>query len=226
MKKVSKVPKRLPKVVSVEGEYYWRNRSLYDSRKDWHDESSWIDGYWNSKDHPHRQLIVSALRNVEFNSVLEVGCNAGPNLALIRRSFELADYNIGGVDVNLDALEKGKSELPGLEWCEGSVDELPFLDKTWDVVIADAVLMYVEPERIEKAIEEMVRVARKGLILVEWHDKSVLGKVKDFHWARNYEKLLADRGLEVEKIKITKDHWPTKTWEENGYLYTAKFPVR
>ena len=64
---------------------YWANRKSDDERLDWRNGGgSWIDEYVASASHPHRALILNALERFEFNSLLEVGCNAGPNLMRIR----------------------------------------------------------------------------------------------------------------------------------------------
>ena len=71
-------------------------------------------------------------------------------------------------------------------------------------------------------MDEIARVTARGVILVEWDDESKLGRIKNWHWARDYKTLLEERGFEVEKIKVTKEFWPSENWSANGYIYIAK----
>jgi len=92
-------------------------------------------------------------------------------------------------------------------------------------VFTDAVLIYIGRDKIQRVIKEMVRVARKGLILVERHcfepasrDRYGLGIRRQGLWLRDYIALLKTYVPE-EKIritKITKDVWPDPEWQKTG----------
>lgn len=207
----------------TQGDIYWIERSMEDSKRDWKPMSDdWVEDYWDSARHPHRNVILNALKALEFESLLEVGSNCGPNIARIRKDFRLKDSDLAGVDASVFAINKAKEMLPGVTWKEGLVTNLPFPDKSYDVVLSDAVLMYVGPEEIEKALSEMDRVAKKALVLVEWFDESPLGVVKDYHWARNYTLLLKKLGYKrVDTIKIISTQWPSQNWIKNGYLFVG-----
>lgn len=205
----------------VEGADHWKKRKLDDKRKDWRNGGgNWIEEYVASKDHPHRELILEALKQFyPFAGILEVGCNAGPNLVRIAEVYP--ETQLAGVDVNADAVSYAREQVPSAMLSVGEASELPFMDSTFDIVIADAVLMYVSPEDIHQTLEEMDRVARRGIILVEWRDDNSHGKVVDGHWARNYGLLLGELGYDVEAIKLTEDQWPSENWTKNGWLYIA-----
>lgn len=203
---------------------YWETRPLDDSKRDWGEQGlNWVDDYWNSQNHPHRKLILGALETFEPESILEVGCNCGPNLALIRRRFNIPDTHLAGVDPSITAIAKAIEELPAINYQVGTASRLPFPDKSFDVIISDAALLYVGPDEINEVVKEFDRVAKKGLILVEWYDaKSTEGVIKDYHWARNYEKLFKE--FEGVSIKLTEETWPTKTWIENGRVFIFHRP--
>ena len=209
-----------------QGEEYWKNRQLNDKKKDWKDLSgNWVDGYTKSVDHPHRDQILDMLHSSGVNSVLEVGCNSGPNL--IRISKQLPGLEIAGIDLNSAAIECARNNLP---WSGnlkvGSVLDIPFPDKSFDAVLCDAVLMYISPSQIEKAMSELQRVSKYVLLLIEWHDtESNLGVIKDFHWARNYLQLMLKLGYtNVTAHKLTEKEWPSKNWIRNGWLYAGLAP--
>jgi len=201
---------------------YWICRKKDDKRLDWRiGEENWIEGYWMSALHPHRELILEELEKLQpFKSLVEIGCNCGPNLFRIQEKFP--KVKLSGVDVNIEALEVGKLRLPKVDFYVGDVQNLFLPDKRFDISLVDAVLMYVPPEKILKAIRNLVRISKKAIILVEWKDKDVYGKVVYHHWARDYKKLFQKVGIyKVKEIKIPKEKWPSKNWAERGYIFVA-----
>ena len=107
-------------------------------------------------------------------------------------------------------------------------DEWPWIHHMFDITLTDAALMYVPPDKIETVMDQIVDITRKGIVLVEWDSPFKLGVIRHYHWARDYKKLLEDRGLKVEVQKIPKGLWPTKSgsWENIGRIYIAQYPAR
>ena len=213
----------VPIKVTVEDDAYWANRPVNDKRLDWRNgETSWIDGYKRSVSHPHRQLILERLKLFSpFAGVLELGCNAGPNL--IRIAEQYPETQLAGVDINKDAIAAAQEALPKAILKVGNIctQPLPFADKSFDIVIIDAVLLYVGAKDIYKVLQEVNRVARRGVILVEWYDESVKGKIHEHHWARNYPELLLSFGFNVQTSWLTEELWPNKAWTLHGRCFTA-----
>jgi SAM-dependent methyltransferase len=97
------------------------------------------------------------------DSILEIGCNAGTNLDRLR---ELGYAQLGGVEINPDALEMLRNAYPELAAsaqlrlgpAETVLRELP--DDAVDVVFTMAVLLHVHPSSHE-LFGDMARVARK-----------------------------------------------------------------
>ena len=107
-------------------------------------------------------------------------------------------------------------------------DELTqFQDKSFDVIFTDAVLIYIGPDKIQRTVKEMVRIARKGLIRVAWHcfkpkKGDVQGRGVRYYglWQRDYIALLK-QFVPEERIRITKiteDIWPDPHWQETGAI--------
>lgn len=203
----------------IQGIEYWKERPLTDEKRDWdYKKTTWVEDYLYSVDHPHRNLIIDELWKFwPFQSLLEVGCNCGPNLLKIKSKF--SDVRLYGVDINKDAIKCVKKVFNGEgEFKIASASRLPFPSKSIDVILTDAVLMYIPPEEIKEVLNEFLRVAKRGLILVEWAARdSELGVIKDYHWCRSYSKLLRKLDIKnVSTIKIHKNLWPTKTWSKRG----------
>ena len=192
----------------VKTKEYWENRDII--------------GYLNEVNHPHRKLILDILKKEfkGFNNLLEIGCGPGANLVNIKKEFPKA--NLTGMDVNKLAIFKAREILPNDNFIIGDIStSLPFANKSFDVVLSDAILLYIDFFRIKPLLEQMLSISRKGLILVELGGEMKLGELKGNYWYRNYKKLLKRKGLKIIKYKIEKDIWSAPPWTESGYIYTV-----
>ena len=223
-KTIKKVVKAGAKKVSkpkVQDAKYWANRPLNDKDRDWKTTGeNWIEDYILSTDHPHRQLIVDALKELPIPvGILEMGCNAGPNLMNLRAEFP--ETQLAGFDVSEQAIEKAKEFLPNVILKVGDLRNIPFEDKSFDVGIADASLMYISPKEINQALDEIDRVIRKTLVIVE--RVSEKEENNGYIWSRNYPKLLEKRGYQVKTIKLDENTWPhSRGWQEKGFVIVAR----
>jgi ubiquinone/menaquinone biosynthesis C-methylase UbiE len=212
----------------------WATRHLREGerrRDDWGEGSGdWIKGYWNSQNHSHRPFLIEKISSFSpISSILEIGCNCGPNLYLLAKKFP--DAEIRGIDINPMAVQKGNEWLAqegisNVKLLAGKADELEqFRDKSFDVVFTDAVLIYVGPDKIKEVMKGMIRIARRALILVEWHcfepqhkDPNGSGVYHHGSWKRDYVALL-NQFVRAEQIRVTRipeDIWPDKNWETLG----------
>jgi len=196
----------------------------------------WAEGYWNSRNHPHRSFLVERIAAFSpVSAILEIGSASGPNLYLLAKRFP--HLEIRGIEINPEAVEIGneglsKEGISNVKLSLGRAENLgEFGDKSFDVVFTDAVLIYVNRGAIHKVIEEMFRIARKGLVLIESHDFEQ--RLDDRHglggytkgvpfpvWIRDYKALLR-QFVSEEQIcitKLTEDVWPEEGWGKNGAL--------
>lgn len=91
--------------------------------------------------------------------ILDVGCGNG---YLLQRLADVTDAELHGLDYNKPSLPQ---ELQGrVQLHEGSINHLPFEDRTFDVVVCSHVLEHLpDPWR---AVSELTRVASKQLQVV------------------------------------------------------------
>jgi SAM-dependent methyltransferase len=196
-----------------------------------------ISGYWNIRDHPATKFLAERIKIFSpFSSVLEVGCNCGPNLFLIAKNFP--EVELKGIDISPMAVQRGnelllKEGLLNVKLLVGKANDLSqFSDKSFDIVFTKAVLSHIGPSKIRKVIEEMIRVSKRTLILVEYHEPSrkdesaALGIRLGYshRWKRNYLTLLRKfvPGAKINIIKIPRGVWEGE-WAEMGYLIEVIF---
>jgi len=186
----------------IEGKEYWKR----------------YNNYGLLESHPHRQELLKELKKLEFDSLLEIGCSYAPNLSLIKKEYP--NVKLAGIDINRDAILRAILRVEGAQLIVGDVNDLPFKDKSFDIVLSDGVLVYVSPEEIDKVKSEMLRVARKAIILVEFHSEGLdkKGEISFSHWGRNYKELFKE--YEVEITKIT--NWTERNWDTTGFIVIIK----
>ena len=95
-------------------------------------------------------------------TVLEIGCGTGSlwlgNDSIVSRCKKLILTDLS--DGMIEAAKKNLGERDNIEYLKADIQALPFMDDTFDVVIANAMLYHV-PD-IKKGLEEVRRVLKKG----------------------------------------------------------------
>ena len=182
----------------------------------------WKTCYLDTWEHPHRQMIVDALREFDFESVLEVGCASGPNLFRIAREFP--GVRLSGTDVNEQAISVARRYLTG-DLRIGTLARADFPDRCADVVLSDMVLIYVE--RIRETLARIRRLARKRVVFCEFHSERKWERAA-LKWATGYRAydypaLLQAHGFRnIEVSKIPRELWPGgRTQRRFGHLIMA-----
>lgn len=199
--------------------------------KDWwtNRKADWKISYLDTWNHPHRYFLVGILKHLRWLSLLEIGCNAGPNLANIVKN--IPGRQVGGIDVNPEAIALAEKTFKGGYFRVNSADDIMMSDNSTDVVLSDACLIYVGPRKIHKYLREIKRIGRNYLVLCELHSESWLKRImlrlRSGYFAYNWPRLLRGEGLyDVNTYKIPRDMWPGTPWEEFGYVIVAKIPKR
>lgn len=201
-------------------EWIWRTRHLYD-----HQSAGFsVDSAW----HPHRQQILDSVALFSpVASILEVGCGYGANLVRLRESFP--DTELHGVDINPQAIafvlnhfkhQTGRAVLLRI----GCANRLGFVaDKSIELVITDAVLMFVAPDNIRETLAELGRVSHRGMILNEYQISGALeGQYEGGRWVYDLVGLCRDM-FPAARVKTMKSAYTGSDWTRFGTLITVQF---
>ena len=195
---------------------FWRDRKI-----------DWKKSYLQTYNHPHRDMISAILTRFQWISLLEVGCGPGANILNIVQHFK--GKQVGGIDVNEDAIKLAQETFNGSFLKVGSVNDIMMSDSSTDVVLSDMTLIYISD--IDKAMKEIKRVARTHIVLCELHSERLYDRIKlrltSGYYARNYKKLLDKHGFyNIEFFKIPPEVWDGKPQKPYGYIITAQVPKR
>lgn len=182
----------------------WRTRHLF--------HRGWTNGYRATLNHPHRAVLADAIAAYAPESVLEVGCNVGVNLAILGEN--LPGCTLYGVDINRAAIAYGRRWLGGRANLRcASAAALPFPDKSVDIVFTDAVLMCIGPDQITHVLNELTRVARLGVVLNEFLCEGS-SRYLDGHWAHDYRTLAPTSRARP----LPPDSWGEGAWPQYGRI--------
>ena len=114
----------------------------------------------------YREMLFQQLLGEQPETVLDVGAGMGVLLA------RLAGQGIAASGLVGDPAMVNIAQDKGMAMTEGQAQNLPFTDNAFDWVVSEFSLHhFAEPER---AVAEMVRVSRCGVIILDqWYDTSL-----------------------------------------------------
>lgn len=165
---------------------------------------------------------------LDIGSVLEIGCGCGANLEVIAIRAPL--LRLVGVDISPASIAVGRERfaelgLGGIKLVEGQADNLrAFAEASIDVVFTDAMLLYIAPDKIQACIEEMRRIARRAIILLEMHRDGIGldGSYTRDGWVRDYRVLFNQFGYDPKLTRMPPEARPAGRWPKYGTLIEVR----
>lgn len=123
-------------------------------------------------------ILAEAARVSPGNRVLDVACGTG----ILAREVATrvgASGSVAGLDLMPGMLEVAKRIAPAIEWKQGTAENLPFPDRSFDSVVSQFGLMFF-PDRI-RALREMLRVLTPGgrLAVAVWDSLTNIPAIAD-----------------------------------------------
>ncbi len=193
---------------------YWGAQTLED-----------IAGYWDTRNDPHKNaFLLEVIAKYSPSSLLELGANCGNKLYCIAREYPNA--RLVGLDISQVAVDYGTQRLKeagiqNVHLQTGRAEELgEFADGSFDVVFSWATLIYPRPSQIEGIIAEMLRIARRAVVLLEMQTRrrvglrQARGMYRKGNWKRDYVQLISHASSAYGTPEVT---WiPTEIWQPGG----------
>lgn len=164
---------------------------------------------------PSREIIANEI-DIEFDSILEVGCQYGENLLSLEKKFP--GKKIMGVDIDLTVTSEGQKYLEKAVLTYGDARGLPFPNKSFDIVFTNALICMLNQKHVEKALKELKRVANKQLMFIELMSDKFIGATPGGRTALNWNKHF--KGSIIRKL--TEQEWDVEPWKTYGYLIKVK----
>jgi ubiquinone/menaquinone biosynthesis C-methylase UbiE len=108
------------------------------------------------------RVIDLCLEGIKAMNVLDVGTGSG----IFAETFSKMGIKISGIDPNPEMLKVAKDFVPAGEFQQGIIEEIPFKNKSFDLVFLGHVLH--ESDDLIKALSESKRVAKQKVCILEW----------------------------------------------------------
>lgn len=193
---------------------WWQKRKI-----DWGKE------YMNPN-HAHRHYLIETLKRLSWYSLIEVGCGAGANLVRIAKM--IPGKQVGGVDINPDAIAFAQTMFKNALFKVNPADNIILSDKSTDVIMSDMFMIYVTPGQMPRYLKEFGRLARNYVVFVELHSKSwwerFVIKWKEGYNVYNWPRLLEKHGFfDISMFKIPPEAWPESDLQQKyGHIIVAR----
>ena len=162
-------------------------------------------GYGGYKYNPKywSQVSIDLINHYNLNNnskVLDVGCAKGFLLYELKK--HLPDLTIEGIDISDYAVQNAKKEIKKYLKV-GNAADLPYADKSYDLVVSIVTLHNLKKDKLKKALTEITRVSRKDSFIT-------LDAYSNNEEKRNME----DWNLTAETM-MSKEEWKTFFIESN-----------
>jgi pseudaminic acid biosynthesis-associated methylase len=113
------------------------------------------------------QFFKGIIEDYIIKSILEVGCNTGFNLGIMK-TWMPDPRNIWGCDINERNIAQARQRWPDIQTCYASGFDLPFRDGYFDLVFTSGVLIHQKPTEVEAMMQEIIRVSGKYVMAIEY----------------------------------------------------------
>lgn len=109
-----------------------------------------------------REIAIAVLgdRLARGGRLLDAGCGTGGVLAWLRGAgpFE----SLAGADIAGEAIEFARGQVPSADLRVAPLDDMPFQDASFDLVVCNDVLQHVYEDRLAASVGELRRLVAPG----------------------------------------------------------------
>ena len=149
------------------------------------------------------QLNSEFLDNLELNRILEVGCNVGNQLNLLKKMGYL---DLWGIELQDYAVEVARKRNIGLNIVKGTAFDIPFKNGFFDLAFTAGVLIHISPNDIDTVLDEIYRCTNKYILGFEYYNPDEYQMVTyrgndNLLWKTDFPKLFLDRFSDLKLIQ-------------------------
>lgn len=102
-------------------------------------------------------------------SVLEAACGSANDYRYLERSGIAAHLEYRGFDLTEANIKNAQTDHPGVDFRIGDVLAIDAGDSTWDWVVVHDLFEHLSPAAFKRAVAEVCRVARHGVVVSFFH---------------------------------------------------------
>ena len=163
----------------------------------------------------YRLSLFNEIDLKKISSVLDYGCGYGVNMNILKKLKK---------EIKLNCMDISKERLTMLDIINDNIYKMGFnkftinnlhkLEKEFDLVYSDAVLIYVSPKKIHELIKNLIKSANQTILLHELTYEFTEKKIDHLH-IHNYKKIIKkiNPSLNVKSFKSVR---PGDPWSTHG----------
>ena len=196
-------------------------------------DDAWIGGYFDYEWERGRHIFETGIASLDGAKVLEFGCNYGATAIVLAA----LGARVVGVDIDAFALELARENVARYGMSDRvelvsykETSGMPFPNATFDHVVCNSVLEYVEAKDLHDVQREINRVLKPGgVILVAGTSNRLAPKeVHSGRWLVNYLPGILDawtgssgrqRGVYPWQIRYGFGSYENLDWSDRGRAY-------
>lgn len=176
-------------------------------------------------------LMNENIRN--NSSILDIGCGTGQTAAYLAKNY---GANVTGIDIDPIMVEKARKRIKEMNLpvniIQGSIEKIPLEDYTFDFIISESVLSFVNKPT---ALKEIFRLLKNGgrfianeLTIYQQLEAKIEKEIKDFY---GFESILMEKewiaffekaGFNTMTIKKSRPIAQSHSWPEFHYSETIE----
>ena len=185
------------KILDVEK--YWVDRSV-GYEKEFNKHNFFLKRYFKLQE----DILIDLLKKeIDFNSVLEVGCGFGRITKLVTENFPTVE-RISVIDISPAQIENAKRYVNSgkVKFLCGKIQDLNIHSENYDLVLASEVLMHINFTEIDTVIKQLVRISKKHIINLDWYRQTSGVESGGYCFVHDYEGIYKKYGCKVEVVDI------------------------
>jgi len=176
-------------------------KTTYQPKEFWEEWSkSFMDDPWQKKIHPQHMWLLKKINASKPEGILEVGCGFGRNIKFLIQNG-LDPSSIVGIDISPNMVKLARKYVGNKEVKFFISDLNSFKPKEkFDFVFTHGVLMHIPKGHIESAINRLIDLSKKSLVLIEQNYQAD----NNYTFIHDYKKLLKSKKLDIIEYRGNK----------------------
>lgn len=172
-------------------------RKSYNKIARWYHEVRTKGQGWFYNEMLEMPTTLKFLRDVRGKKILDLGCGTGIYAKILRRR----GARIRGIDISEEMIKIARKENPKIEFKVGSMDNLPYKNKEFDIVLAALSIEYLK--EWDKVFKEVRRVLKSRGLFIFSGSNPVIGSIKKIMYKGKKLRVIKDYFKESKK----EDKW-------------------
>jgi len=146
--------------------------------------------------------IMTYIQPLDFESVYELGVGEGRISEPILESKDITRYDGSDLsNLRINTIRKKLKRFPQFNVEYGQFQDI-HPNRTYDLVLASEVLMHITPEEIKGVIKQMLEMAEKYVINIDYWEPEESKELAKHNFLHDYVKIYSELGYTVLKYEL------------------------